>query len=106
MTAKYYIMKYEIYRKDRESRVGGVLLAVKSSSFSAVHELVEERCELEMISVELTTVSRTKLCVCCCYKPPNSNSNWLNLLNSYFANISTLHDNIVIYDDFNLPKLI
>ena len=71
-----------------------------------VHELVEERCELEMIPVELTTVLRTKLCVCCCYRPPNSNSNWLNLLNSYLANLSTRYDNIVIYGDFNLPKII
>ena len=61
--------EYEVYRKDRGSRAGGVLLAVKSGSFTSVHEIVDEKYELELISVELTTTSRTKLCICCCYRP-------------------------------------
>ena len=97
---------YEIYRKDRGSRAGGVLLAVKSSSFHSVHEIVEEQCKLELVTVELTTNSRTKLCICCCYRPRNSDRNWLNLFDSYLAILSTCYDNIVIYGDFNLPKII
>ena len=55
--------EYEVFRKDRESRAGGVLLAVKLGSFTSVHEIVHEKCDLELISVELTTISRTKLCI-------------------------------------------
>ena len=83
-----------------------MLLAVKSSSFHSVHEIVEEECKLELVTVELTTNSRTKLCICCCYRPPNSDRNSLNLFDSYLAILSTCYDNIVIYGDFNLPKII
>lgn len=59
---------YEICRINRGSRAGGVLLAVKSNKFISVHEIIDVRqCELESISVELTTNSGTKLCACCCY---------------------------------------
>ena len=51
---------YEIYRKDRGSRAGGVLLAVKSNTFISVHEIDEEQYELELITVELITNSKTK----------------------------------------------
>ena len=61
---------YEICRIDRGSRAGGVLLAVKSNKSLSVHEIIDVRqCELELISVELTTNSETKLCACCCYRP-------------------------------------
>ena len=53
---------------------------MKSDSFTSIHEIVVDKCELELISVELTTTSRTKLCICCCYRPPNSNRNWFQLL--------------------------
>ncbi|CAB4036572.1 Hypothetical predicted protein, partial [Paramuricea clavata] len=98
--------EYEVFRKDRESRAGGVLLAVKSGSFTSVHEIVHEKCDLELISVELTTISRTKLCICCCYRPPNSNRNWFQLFDSYLAYLSARYDDILIYGDFNLPKII
>ena len=78
-----------------------MLLAVKSSSFHSVHEIVKEQCKLELVTVELTTNSRTQLCICCCYC-----RNWLNLFDSYLAILSTCYDNIVIYGDFNLPKII
>ena len=51
---------YEIYRQDRGSRAGGVLLAVKSNTFISVHEIDEEQYELELITVELITNSKTK----------------------------------------------
>ena len=47
-----------------------MLLAVKSNTFISVHEIDEEQYELELITVELITNSKTKLCVCCCYRPP------------------------------------
>ena len=51
---------YEIYRKDRGSRTGGVLLTVKSNTFISVPEIDEEQYELELITVKLITNSKTK----------------------------------------------
>ena len=51
---------YEIYRQDRGSRTGGVLLTVKSNTFISVHEIDEEQYELELITVELITNSKTR----------------------------------------------
>ena len=67
--------------------------------------MVYEKCELELITVELTTKSRSKMCACCGYSPPNSNSSWLAILDSYLANLSSHNDNIVIYEKFNLPNI-
>ena len=51
---------YETYSKDRGSRACGVLLADKSNTFISVHEIDEEQYELELITVELITNSKTK----------------------------------------------
>ena len=51
---------YEIYTKDRGSRTGGMLLAVKSNTFISVLEIDEEQHELELITVERITNSKTK----------------------------------------------
>jgi hypothetical protein len=58
---------YNIYRKDRKLRGGGVLLAIKSSSFSSYRE-IDYNTNLELVMVELTSNSNMKYLLCCCYK--------------------------------------
>ena len=60
---------YTIYSRDRETRAGGVFLAVKSDSFITSCEVEILRSDLEVISVELITASKHKLLVCCAYSP-------------------------------------
>ena len=72
---------YTIYRKDRNTRGGGVLLALKSSSFLSSREIVTGS-DLELIAVELTSTSNQKYLGCCTYKPPkNINRQWLDEFN-------------------------
>ena len=50
---------YTICRKDRKTRGGGVLLALKSSSFLSSREIVADS-DLELIALELTSTCNQK----------------------------------------------
>ncbi|CAB4032671.1 Hypothetical predicted protein, partial [Paramuricea clavata] len=65
---------YTIYRNDRKSHAGGVLLAVKSCSFSTSREINFDT-DLELVTVELTSKSNSKYLLCCCYKS-QQNISW------------------------------
>ena len=96
---------YTIYRKDRNTRGGGVLLALKSSSFSSSREIVTGS-DLELIAVELTSTSNQKYLACCTYKPPkNINRQWLDEFNLFLADKCSDYANILICGDFNFPKI-
>ena len=96
---------YTIYRKDRQTRAGGVLLALKSSSFSSSREIVNDS-DLELVAVELKTTCNQKYLACCLYKPPlNMNRQWLDEFNLFLANKCSDYTNILICDNFNFPKI-
>ena len=67
---------YEIFRKDRESRGGGVLVAIKEESFKNIRK-IKAVCNLEIVIIDILTDSNTHLIVCSCYRPPHSNEAWL-----------------------------
>ena len=96
---------YTVYRKDRQTRAGGVLLALKSSSFSSSREIVNDS-DLELVAVELKTTCNQKYLQCCLYKPPqNMNRQWLDEFNLFLANKCSDYTNILICGDFNFPKI-
>ena len=96
---------YTIYRKDRQTRAGGVLLALKSSSFSSSREIVNDS-DLELVAVELKTTCNQNYLACCLYKPPqNINRQWLDEFNLFLANKCSDYTNILICGDFNFPKI-
>ena len=96
---------YAIYRKDREPRTGGgVMVAVKSSSFISSRN-VDIETDNEVVSTELVTSSKLKYVICCCYRPPNADQSWLEKFNSFLADVSSRYINVIICGDFNFPKL-
>ena len=96
---------YAIYRKDRKTRAGGVLLAVKSSSFSSSRE-VKLDTDLEILAVELTSYCNEKLLAYCIYKPPqNINRQWLKEFNLCLAKLCSDYSNILLCGDFNFPRI-
>ena len=96
--------EYIIIRKNRDSRAGGVLLAIKTSSFSSVRE-IDMQADIEVTLAEITTCSNLKLLVCCCYRPPNSDRSWLDSFNSLLAEIGEHNRNIIICGDFIFPNI-
>ena len=92
---------YTIYRKDRKSRAGGVLLAIKSSSFTTSCE-VNFGTDLELVTVELTSKSNLKYLVCCCYKSPqNVNSKCIEEFNLFLNKSCSQYSNIIICGNFS-----
>ena len=96
---------YTIYRKDRKSRAGGVLLAVKSSSFSSSRK-VNFNTNLELITIELTSGSNMKYLLCCCYKSQQFVSReWIEMFNLFLGKCCFQYSNMLICGDFNLPNI-
>ena len=60
-------INYSIYRADRDTRGGGVLLAVKNTIPS---QRIESPKDLEVVSVLIGSNNPVKICVV--YNPPNS----------------------------------
>ena len=95
---------YFIVRNDRDTHGGGVLLAIKSSSFKSAREVFIET-DIEICFAEVTTCCNINICLCCCYRPPNSNGTWLEKLNSTVSQVCDRFSNILICSDFNFPKI-
>ena len=92
--------KYIIYRKDRGSRGGGVMLAIKNCL---------PNCELQSPpNLELITVSiylnRTITC-CMVYVPPNATAEYHAELVNYLATITSSSSPVLIFGDFNIPHV-
>ena len=95
---------YDIHRNDRGSRGGGVLLAIKISSFKSVREIHHGH-DLEISMAEITTKSNENLLICSCYRPPSSDHSWLDKFNNFLADVCLRHTSIVIAGDFNMPHI-
>ena len=91
---------FKIFRNDRDSRGGGVLLAIHQSSSAEVLPLPPPH--LEVIAVKLTRP--ISLVICVVYLPPNSSHAHCAALCNY---LSALLDGntVVILGDFNFPKI-
>ena len=97
---------YVIYRRNRGSHAGGVLLAVKANSFSSCREIADlNDSDLETASVELTTKSKAKRLACCCYRTPTPERDWSDKFNIYLAKCSSRYSNMLIAGDFNFPEI-
>ena len=97
---------YNIHRKDRESRGGGVLLAVKSNiSCFRRRDLEESDCELLWVKIPFKDSSSYFVRVF--YRPPSSDLTYLEVLARSSDKVSLIseHANILLCGDFNLPDI-
>ena len=95
---------YTIFRKDRKSRGGGVLLGIKSETFKSGREINHNH-DLEISVAELTTSSNMNLLICSCYRPPDADQTWMDKFESFLQDVCTHHPKIVLAGDFNLPHV-
>ena len=91
---------FVLYRKDRPSRGGGVLIAVKSSFHSS---LIPSPSDVEVISVKLG--SDQDFILCSVYVPPYSTDIYVSSLLSYLINLVSSFERCVIVGDFNFPDI-
>ena len=81
------------------------MLAVKASSFNSSREIEDFNGNIEVVSCEIITNSNLKYAICCCYRPPNVDSSWLEEFNSFLVQLTFRYRNIIIRGDFNFPKI-
>ncbi len=100
---------YNIYRKDRTSRGGGVLTAVHNSIKSKVREdlMPKDNLHNEILIIEIKFPKLPKTALINMYRPPNDNSeSCVNNLNVSLNNARKAgFQNICLLGDFNLPNL-
>ena len=89
---------FVVYRKDRVSRGGGVMLAVHSYISS---KLISSPDTLELVVVEIKQIPCT---VCTIYVPPNSDLEYMSSLVSFLSTLST-SKNLIVMGDFNSPDI-
>ena len=91
---------YTIYRKDTDSRGGGVLLAVKDNITSSQ---LSSPPHVEILTVLISTSNPFIISVV--YIPPNSSDTNHELLHSYLTNLVNESSPIILLGDFNLPDV-
>ena len=91
---------YTIYRKDRCTRGGGVLIALEESIPSSI---IPSPSNLEVISVRIEVSIPISLCTV--YIPPKPNDIYVNTLLSYLAEFTSSSEHVIIVGDFNLPDI-
>ena len=91
---------FVLYRKDRPSRGGGVLIAVQESMYST---LISSPRDLEVVSVRLGLDNH--FVICCVYVPPDSSVLYFSSLVNHLTEIVSSFTKCIIVGDFNLPDI-
>ena len=94
------LVNFTIYRKDRPSRGGGILVAV-SNVFHSVH--LSSPVDLEIVTIQLGCCR--DLVLCTSYVPPNSSDTYLLALLNYFTDLLSTFNHCIFVGDFNFPDI-
>ena len=86
---------YSLYRKDRATRGGGVLIAVSDLV------PITLTADLEVIAVNLNK----PIFPCTVYVPPNSSDSYRKCLLSYLHSFASHMETVIIVGDFNMPDI-
>ena len=73
-------LKFTLFRKDRDTRGGGVLIAVRQNINCS---LLSSPSDLEVLAVEFTSILPFPLILCVVYSPPNPCQDYFRKLLSY-----------------------
>ena len=97
--AEFVPSGYAVYRKDRCSKGGGVMIVVHESIGSC---FIDSPCDLEAVTVSVGTPSVT---LCTVYNPPSATDLYHRSLISYLSSLSSSSHNLIIVGDFNFPDI-
>ena len=94
-------VNYVLYRKDRPSRGGGVLVATRQSVISSI---IPSPSDLEIVSIKIGL--HNDLALCCVYVPPESSSSYISLLIHFLTHLVSSFSKCIILGDFNFPDIV
>lgn len=87
-------------RKDRGSRGGGVMLAIRNTKS---YKIIPSPPDLEMITVSIG--SSFPIIYCLAYVPPNSSEQYLLEFFNYLQSLDSANSNLVLLGDFNFGDI-
>ena len=93
-------VSYVLYRKDRPSRGGGVLIAISDSLFSC---LIPSPPDLEIVSVKIGQSNDTV--ICCIYLPPESPLSCVSSLVHFLTELTSSFSKCIFVGDFNFRDI-
>ena len=96
--------EYDVYRRDRPSRGGGILIAIKTSLSS---EQISSSKDSETIFCKIKLKGRNPLIVGCAYRPPDYDLDQSRNIAREIYNITNRNKKAVFWfgGDFNLPDV-
>ncbi len=99
-SSEFMLPNYQLYRKDRKSNGGGVILYIKSS-IPGVQRTDLDKDNIEAIWVEIKCEKQKPFIIGYVYRPPASKSNWTNDMEEILETIYREDKEIIIFGDFN-----
>ena len=91
---------YTLFRKDRPSRGGGVLIAVNNNISC---QRLNSPKDLEIICIKSNL--KDQITVCVTYVPPNSTTTYCDNLFSFLYNLLNDSGKLIVLGDFNFPDI-
>ena len=93
---------FTVYRHDRSSRGGRVLLAVHSSLSSSCFDSPPD---LEVVCATVANGSGSDILFCLIYVPPQVDTLYHSRLIQFFESLLCLGHHVIILGDFNAPDI-
>ena len=102
MTTKFFpANSYTIFRRDRESHGGGVLIAINEHLPCTS---IPTPPNMEVIAIKVY-LPKKHISICTVYSPPNPRTNSFVDLVDFLTSLSQVEKNLIIIRDFNLPDI-
>ena len=94
---------YSIYRHDRDTRGGGVLIAVNNKFIS--NEIGNMPSDNEIVGVDIMITQIMKLRVICAYRPPNTSDDNVESFFSQIERLIKIDSPFILVGDFIFPDV-
>ena len=96
-----HINDYTLFRKDRSSHGGGIVVYVKDN-ISCIRRQDLECDSLESIWLECQQSNSSSFLICSCYRPPSAKHEWLDIFSVSLEKSFLEQKECIIVGDFNI----
>ena len=95
------ITDYNMFRKDRQSHGGGLMVYTKSN-LACIHRDDLETEDTEILWLEVKNNRQKPFLLCYCYRPPSATSAWIESFEKSMEHANLEAKEIIVIGDFNI----
>lgn len=92
---------YSFFRRDRPNRTHGGILVYTRTHLDVRRRTDLEHDDIECVTLDFNMQGLHRMILFCCYRPPNSNANFFNILSNLVSMVEHKKCSIVLVGDFN-----